>query len=254
MPYVGKRRRTFVRGASRMRLAKRRRTTYSSGRCARTARRYRPYNRIPRTRMLIVPDKAFCKFKAADTWNFSYTSPGTSDFMWLYANNPYDPIAGASTTACTGYSTMMTLYNKCMVYGCRVKAGFVQTTASGSELFGYIHQDISSTSYAALLTQAQLCEGGLKHLTYRLLQAPIQSNQVQPVWIKNFARTKDLEQKRELEPASYACTASAGPTIKTNAMIGLVHAGTGLTDGFAVRVLIRVTYYCKLFDKKALTA
>lgn len=244
-------------GAYKTPVAKRSRTgkaTSAVMKYTRTPSRFRAYGRVPRYLGNAQPDNILVKFKASDIWNFTYATPGVSDFMWMYGNNPYDPIHGASTTACAGYAQYMAMYNKCVTYATKITVGFVQTTNNASELYGYVHHDISTTSLARVLTQSEVVEASLKHFKYCLVTSTNITQQVQPVWVRMFARIKDVEQKTELEPSIYSCGAASGPTNLTALLIGLVHVGSALTDGFAIRAIINVTYYCKLLDKKPLGA
>lgn len=202
----------------------------------------------------IAPNVAYVKLRCGDTWALSGTTPGTSNWLRLHANNAYDPVSGASTAKCSGYDQIMAMYKYLQVQAVKIRVGFVQTTAAASEVYGYIQFEPSSGNYNRVLTADELNESLVPFTRKRIITSPSYYNQRQPVWIKNYISIKRLEHKGFLEPANYRQTLSGGPTVNSYMNVGYQQCDSSGTVGSAIRALVRITYYCKVYERLPLGA
>lgn len=211
-----------------------------------------PYSRrIDRIPWSPIAPMVLTKFKMEDVWNFQVTAPGgASAGINLYGNNAYDPVVGSSTSACSGYSQLMQIYKYCTCYGTKVRAIF--NLYLGHQCFGYILMEDHNFRHSTGITRDFLRENPRDCRSAYLFNGTYNSS---PKTITLFRTTKSLEQKTELENPAYSSTSSGGPTIYTYAQVGIVPSGSGVNPGgCSVFVNIRITYYCKLFDRVNLDA
>lgn len=241
-PFRGLRRRGVRRfGYGRRRL---------SGRAYVRSRLRRRYSRRSRTLLLsrglygaraLLPDNAACKFKFFGQYNFTHLV----QYIDLYANNPYDPIVGISTSSCSGYQQLMNIYNSCVCYGCRVSMKFYKMD-NVLEVFGYCvmpdYENFSSTN----VTKDFLVESPM-NVKYRMLTSYLFNQQKNPIGCTMYRSIKGMFHKRELEPADFGSTRSGGPPSAATIRCGCCYA-SGPAE-FSVRSYVTLTYYCKLFGR-----
>lgn len=221
--------------------------------------RPRKYNRRPFSRVLsrrailtkrlgvVIPDQINTKFRAVGTWVPASAIGG--GFQQFYANNAYDPVVGISTTKCSGFTQMMSIYTYGIVYACKIEAKLMTNTVN---TIGFILWDDSTTNLTAttipsldLLTECPR-DSVWKH------QAVYQYNEV-PIYLKMFKKIKALERKSELEPSSYKFDANNGPAKACGVQVGYIPADTTNATAFLAQMFIRITYYCRLFNRKTST-
>lgn len=150
MPY-GKR----SRGRTTRSAIRRPRRRYTRARKS-YAKKIQRRPRVTKSLGTIIPNRAICKFKAADTWQPATSSAG--GMVQFYANNPYDPIVGVSTTTCSGFDVLMDLYKWGICYACKVKVkAMIQTV--NSLVYAY-WTDSTRTLPAAVPTNDRILELG----------------------------------------------------------------------------------------------
>lgn len=190
------------------------------------------------------------KFKMEDVWNFTVSSPGASVGYNFYANNAFDPVVGTSTSACSGYPQLMQIYKYCTVFATKVRAIF--TIVTGHQAFGYVLMEDHNFRHVAGITRDFLRENPRDVRSAYLFNGQYNTK---PKTVTMFRTTKGLEHKTELENPAYSSTVSGGPTIYTYAQVGVLEAGSGVNPGGGqIYANIRITYYCKLFDRINLDA
>ena len=240
MPGIKRKRPTFKRTRRRgpARKLRQRRRAY--------ARRVFRRPRISRQLGTIIPNRVFCKFRAADVW-IPATSP-SGGYVQLYANNVYDPKVGISTTKCSGVTQMMSIYEFGIVNACKVTVKCLSNTVNS--MF-YIMWSDSTTSLPAAAPSHNFMLECPKDIRYRHC-AVYQYNE-RPPTIKSYKKIKYLEKKRELEPNDYKFTSSAGPAKACGVQIGYIPVNAANATTYLNELFIRITYYCKLYERKTAT-
>lgn len=193
----------------------------------------------------LLPDKAFVKFKFFNDYPLTQPTPPV-DHIDFYANNPYDPVLGASAPTCNGFDTLMSNYKSFLVYGCRMKVRFIKADTS-AEVFGYIHMPDVNQWSGTTPTKDFLMEGPMNVKYAMLYTYQLNSNKL-PVTMSMYRRTKAIANKTELEPSLYAGTRFSGPSELLPCRAGFCWAGsTAIT--VQVRMYVSITYYTKLFGR-----
>lgn len=191
---------------------------------------------------VIIPERCMCKFKACDTWTPA-TNPdgGRTTF---YANNPYDPVVGVSTTECSGFDKMMSIYGYGITYGCKMKAKFMTQTVNSICYVKWI-----ASNYSLPVTEPTLNEltEAPKDTLWR--HSTIYAFNSRPAIIKSFKKIKAIERKSELEPDGYKFVDGAGPNKLVGVEVGYIPSDSTNTITYLVQMFIQITYYCKLFDR-----
>lgn len=236
MPYTRARRATRrpMRAARRPRIARRRRTY---------AKKMLRRPRLTKNLGTVIPNRALCKFKAADTW-----TPATSvagGFASFYANNPYDPVIGVSTTSCSGFEQLLDIYKWGICYACKVKVkAMIQTV--NSLVYIYWTDSTMSLPVAAPSTDRVMELG--QNIAWKH-KAVYQYNET-PGYLKSYKSMKALEKRKELEPDDYLFTSSAGPARANGVQVGYIPADSGSAITYLCPLFVRLTYYCKLFERQ----
>lgn len=238
-----------TRGAKRARTSRLRSTRRKALRMGRFRR-----TRMTRSLGLIAPTSLMCKFKYTGLWSATYSTPGTTDKLNFYMNNPYDPIPGASLPKCTGFDQLMDLYEFGICYACKVTARSYFSLSTAAPVVSYIHCDSSRASYNRTLTLDEVTESTLAN-RWKFLMPPLidPSQRINFKPLKAFKTVKSVEKKTELEPSDYRFTKSAGPTMLPQLHIGFVRLASSDT-GFTIYSFIQIKYYCKLMEKKIIGA
>lgn len=194
----------------------------------------------------------YTKFKCNDVWVWQVNYGDERYFVNFYANNPFDPVIGVSTSACSGFPALMQVYQQCTCFASKVVARF--NVMSGHFGCVYVLMEDHFMYHAAGVTRDFLKENRRDAVSRNCYNY---TNSAQgPCVLKMYRTTKALEQKKELEPTVYSCTRTSGPSVLTLAQVGALVAGsTGSNPGsYQVSVDITVTYYCKLFNRVNLDA
>lgn len=243
MPFARKRKRPSFRRKTRP--AKFRRTSRSTRKYPR--RTWRRRFRFPKQMGTIIPQKALCKFKCSDLWTLSNTNgnaPGSSSWKGFYANNPYDPVVGVSTTKCSGFDQMMSIYKYGVVHACKVVC-YWETGAGENSHFLYSRfYDHNSTP--AIITCDELFENN--NYTRYVRALPTGHSKPEPI-LKHFARIKYIEKVKQLDPTTYAFQKTGNPTIPVGCVVGLCSPLTTFTGVWNDTVQVRITYYCKVWER-----
>lgn len=207
---------------------------------------------MPMSRSLgtIIPPKAMVKFKGADTWSLTNTTPGTSNWKQFYANNPFDPVVGASTTACSGFSQMMAFYARGICFATKVVLHWEQSTSEHTHML-YVKW-WSSLETPANVSSDEMLENPRGRIRYRRT-LPADHGRPEPI-VRAFARTKVIENAKDLAPVYYAFTGAHGPSTTTYFTIGLQSPESNYTGPWSDRISAVVTYYCRLFDRLDVSA
>lgn len=253
-PFRGLRRRGIRRFGYRGRGYRRvYRSRYGLRRALR--RRYRSkFNALlsPRSKGFItsiIPSTQWCKFRYYDMWEL--TNPlGGSASTQFYINNVYDPIPGVSTAVCSGFTAMTGLYNRFMVFGCKIELICTMFTQT-SDVWVYIWMPDSDISVGTVITKDFINESPL-HLRSRLVQSTVLNPTQVPTKLNLYRSIKSVTHKKELEPDTFAGWGTSGPNTQLYGKIGWVQmAGSATTT---VRMHVRITYYTMCFARKELDA
>lgn len=193
-----------------------------------------------------VPSIVYTKFRAQDSWGL--TIPAKVNF---YAGNPFDPVVGASVTACSGYAALMSIYAQCLCFACSVKVIAVAGGGTASHCKMYIMwEDHNAQHVGAALARDYVQENRRDCVVKNCY---LYNYNVRPCYLKSFRKIKAIEKKKELEPLLYACGPSSGPAgganYQTYCYVGGVMGSS--TGGLTLQVEadVRITYYCKLFNR-----
>lgn len=190
-----------------------------------------------------IPSVVYTRFKCQDTWTIS-----TVARLNLYANNPYDPVVGVSTSACSGFPQLMAIWRYCICFGCKVATTSVLISGTGSHAYIYIaYDDHFGTMSAATITRDYIRE----HPQNLRSKAVYSSSYLKaPVRLSFYKKIKAIEHKKELEPQIYALTNAGGLTANALcfAYVGLVPGGS-TTAGVSADIDVTITYWCKLYDR-----
>lgn len=234
-----------TRGTKRARTSRMRRTRRKPMRMGRFRR-----TRMTRSLGLIAPTSLMCKFKYTGLWSATYATPGTTDKLNFYMNNPYDPIPGVSLPKCTGFDQLMDLYEFGICYGAKVSVRSYFTLATAAPMISYIHFDSSRGSYNRTLTIDEVTESTITD-RWKFLISPLIDSQQRPNFkpLKAFRTVKSVEKKSELEPEDYRFTKSSGPGTLPMCHVGFLRLSSSDT-GFTVTSFIQIKFYCKLMEKK----
>lgn len=247
MPYAGKKRprtRYSTRKSRASRPAPRPRKFRSVARRGRAYGR-RILRRAPITRNLgnIIPDRVMCKFRCADTWTPSAGATGGA--VQFYANNVYDPRVGISTTKCSGVTQLMSIYNYGVVYACRVTIKMMPQTVNS---IGFLRWTDSVLGSPSSLPSSNLLLEAPQNTRWK--HKAVYAYNETPLYLADFKKMKYLEKKTELEPNDYKFTSTAGPAKPTFIQIGYIPADSTNTTSYNWNMFIRLTYYCRLFERK----
>lgn len=191
----------------------------------------------------IIPDQIMCKFKATDTWTPTAAAGGV--YTQFYANNPYDPVVGVSSTACSGFDEMMALFEYGVCYACKVTAKFLNQTES--ELAYIYFTDSSVALPAAIPGYDQIVE---LNKDIRWKHNPVYAYNTKPAVVKYYRTLRSLENERFATPVNYRFTLTGGPAFATGVQVGARSAISGSATAIACQMFIKVVYYCKLYDRK----
>jgi len=170
----------------------------------------------------------------------------------LYANNPYDPVVGISTPACSGFTEIMTLYNSCICYACKVKVTFYKGD-NVLEVFGYIAMPDYENFGWLNVTKDFLVESPM-NVKYRMLTSYLVNQQKNPVGCSMYRTIKGMFHKTELEPNVFGCTRTSGPPSGGSAEIRIGATPSSTPVEFAVRAYVTIVYYCNVYGRFAMQA
>lgn len=197
----------------------------------------------------VIPSTQWVKFRYYEQWELT-NSLGGSAYQNFYVNNPYDPIPGVSTSQCSGFAALASLYNRFLTFGCKVEVIATMFTNS-NDVWAYIWMPDSDISINTAITKDFINESPL-HLRSRLVQSTLLQPSVNPTRFNLYRSVKSITHKKELEPDTFACTGSGGPGITLQAKIGWVQMSGAVTT--TLRLHVRITYYTMCFSRKELDA
>jgi len=242
----GRRVRMRSRLSSRM-FPKRRRIVFRRGRRGLSRGGFR--RRMPRGSVVMYKNPIapilFTKLRATDIWAYAVELTNKNSFTNWYTNSAYDPIVGSSLTACSGYSVLAQLYKYCIVFACKMVVTFDIYT--GHSALVYIMMEDHNFRHVTGVTKDFL-EENPRDVVYRYQYSG--GKNVRPVTLKMFRTIKSLEGKLELEPASYSSVVNGGPAVHTYGQIGTCYPSSGTSPGTTgTHAHVRVTYYCKFYDR-----
>lgn len=181
-----------------------------------------------------------------DVWSF--TGDG---YVSFYANNPYDPVVGVSTSACSGFPQLMSIWKYCICYGFKITVIWHAGSASAPSATLYIHfQDHNH----AIPDGQQTRDFILENPQWIRTQTAWNSawNITGPKRATVFKKIKDIEHKKELEPQIYQCTYSGGLTGSglCYCTVGVMSTGSSaLSTLGTVCMDCSLTYYCRIWDR-----
>lgn len=126
---------------------------------------------------------------------------------------------------------------------------------TGYQCLGYVlMEDHTFTHVGENVTRDFLMENPI-NCRWRILYRDTNAQNFRTPRISMYRTIKQLEQKKELEPLTYSSTVSAGPQIYTYAKVGVRNIGSGTSPGnVTLHANVRITYYCKLFDRANMDA
>lgn len=263
--YILRRRRVYSRRIGTRRAPFRRRV-----RRARVTRRYggggkrkrlSSRSMYPRGKNLIITRPPFnpimwTKFRMDDQWNFLISGVAPFQQISFYSNNPFDPVVGVSTSACSEYPQLMQLYRNCMCFACKVVVRASPRNINTSEAIIYLMmEDNNGRHLTSGITRDFLMENS-HDLVKRVILNPQHVNRNNTQRMSMYRKIKNLQNKKELEPAQYAGTLTGGPPTLTYAYVGTTFRGSGFQSGETCSIMaqITITYYCKLWDRINLDA
>lgn len=194
----------------------------------------------------VIPNKIFTKFRACDTWTPAASPSG--GLVSFYANNPYDPVVGVSTTKCSGFTEMMHIYTYGICYGCKITVKQMPITVNSLVYCMFTDSTVSLPASAPSMNFLCECPRDC-----RWKHAPVKDYNANPPMIKMFRKMKYLEKKRELEPNDYKFTSSAGPAKAIGVQVGYIPANSTNATNYYNELFVRITYYCRLFDRQTAT-
>lgn len=204
-----------------------------------------------------IPPFLWVKFKYNDYHYLSANLSTPNSIAAFYANNPYDPVVGVSTSTCSGYSMWLQLYERCICFASKIVVRSYIGSNTNTENISYVYSQDHNLRFPNGLTRDQLTEQNsvLRKKQWLSTTYLIQS---MPNYhtMSLFAKTKAVEQKRELEPLLYSTTVGGGlaSSYATYWIVGTRLAAGLPTSGAecSMRHQITITYYCKLFNPVAL--
>lgn len=228
--------------------SKRRRLTAVAGRrqfvSAKRRRGYAP--RVVRSLGTIIPENARVKFHAADVWTMDVVS---TPYRSYNAFDPHDPVTGASTTMCSGFPELMSIYRFGICYASKISVAL--HPGNSGNVLGYEGIKYFSSSESAIMPSSNDVSENPVHLRY-VLTSNTTCNERYPKYFKYYMKQKTIENKRFLDPVSYQFTSSTSPTINPVAWVFCLTANTSGGSPLSWNARVRITYYCKVFSKRML--
>lgn len=238
------------RYAVRRRMLYRRRLPFRSRRRWGSRRRVsyrRSVTRIPR---IPLPNIMYLKFHFAESISGTVNSTAPVYAFLGYANNPYDPVVGASTVGCSGFNAIMSIYQWCLCFACKVRVTTQQTSTNSIEGYCYIlmenHDALRSNSATAAISLDLLRENPI-HVKSRLMYN-YQYN-TRPTTISMYRRIKTLESVGVLDPDKYRCSRTSGPSLNSRFTFGYRTSDNTMATAQTVRQHFKVTYYCRVYER-----
>lgn len=210
------------------------------------------YKQATITRNPPVSPIMYTKFKMGDVWNLNIIAPNTRAALNIYLNNPYDPIVGASVSACAGYSQLMAVYKYCICFAVKVTCTFAPGATAQPLVFVYIAMDGLENLHPTGYLKDPLQEGSPLNLKYKTVWPGL--NNQRTTTISMYRRIKTLTSEKDLEETQYRGTQTAGPTNLVYGVVGATLAGSGTVTASAyINAAIKITYYCKLYERNDIT-
>lgn len=228
-----KRRRTYAKRPARKTRVRR----------GRVRRRVFRRSGLPKRMGNVIPRRIFTKFHAVDTWIPTAAAGGV--VTNFYANNPYDPVVGISTTDCSGFEAMMGIYQYGICYACKISAKIMNTSASAIAFIKFLP---STTALPVAVPNYNAVTEIGQDIRWRHIPV-FQYNQL-PTRMKYYRTIKSLERKRELEPNDYKFTGTVGPSKAVGVAIGGIPAKSDDATAITLQLFLKITYYCKLYELK----
>ena len=164
-------------------------------------------------------------------------------------NNPFDPVVGASTTTCSGFTDMMRIYERGICTACKVSVAVIVAINSAPS---YVYVEFVPQRRNATWTpppDGNFTENNAYNTRYKLLSAP-GFNEVYPKYISHYCTTRSLARVAKLDPASYSFTGTTGPAFLHYVNVGMCTVVTTGVGSCGLTCRMKLTYYCKLFDKQ----
>lgn len=243
MPY--RKRKYTARKSATRKSAAARKPAYARRAYRKAGKRYA--RKYPRTMHLgaIMPSKVMTEFKAHDTW--VPTAAAGGNYTQFYANNPYDPVVGASTTACSGFDKMMQIYTYGICYACKVIVRFLNGGAVNQT--GYIYFTDSEVALPA--TQPSFDQINEIRRDIKKADVIVNAYNKSPPVISYYRTMRSLEGSKDLRVIDYLFNDSTGPSKALGVQVGSRPLVS--TDATACSLLTEVTiiYYCTLHDLRA---
>lgn len=237
-------------GRGRYSFRSRRRGGYNTGyryRGVRGLYNSRSVTTIPR---IPLPNIMYLKFHYAEqvTGTVNNTSPVFA--IPLYANNPYDPVVGASTVGCSGFNAVMSLYAWCMCFAAKITLRVQESSANTIEIYAWIlmesHDAQRSTTPSQSITLDLLRENPI-HLKSKLIYNAAYN--VRPTYLSMYRRIKSIEGTSHLDPFQYRCSRTVGPAINSRLTFGIRTSDNTVATAQTARMHFKVTYYCRVYDR-----
>lgn len=172
-------------------------------------------------------------------------------FSNFYANDPTDPVVGASVSACSGFKSMMGIYLNGICNAVKVSVTFMNygTTLNGIGYVMFTNSSVGVQGTALTLNQITECPVNLKSVNL-----PVTTYNGRPRTITYYKKIKQLQGKSELEPAAYQFTDTQGPGTACYFMVGFTPTDSSAANTTTCAFYVRITYYCKLFNRKMTVA
>lgn len=159
-------------------------------------------------------------------------------------NNPYDPVVGISTSACSAYNVLMTIYRRCVCFASKITVRAINI--GNMEAYLYVLGENHDFRHTNGVTRDFIRENPVNLRSKLVFQHEMN---MRPTFIRSFRKIKSMEDKKELEPITYGCTISSGPSIPTYWQVGSVYSASGDISTSTTRVIIKIVYYCRLNDR-----
>lgn len=199
-----------------------------------------------------LPNILYTKFRFSEVTTGTVSNTAPLYYFLGYANNPYDPVVGVSTVACSGFNSIMAIYQWCMCYGCKIEVTFSQqlVTSLLPDGYGFIymenHDAYRNSNPSVLMSLDWLRENPI-HCKSVLMTSPVQNTL--PKKISLFRRIRSIEGVTYLDPWQYRCSRTTGPALNSRYTFG--YRTTDATSSVAqtIRMHFTVTYYCKCYER-----
>lgn len=199
---------------------------------------------------ILSMDKYYCKLTFEDSIHIT-PGVGTYSYLEYSMNSPYDPYFGVGGGTCEGYSSLINIWSRYIVYGC--KAAFRATCLSNTE---------NNNLYVALIATPSSMYSVYSPPTYDQIQEqkdrlrvvcktmlPLNGTYEYRALMKKYYSIAKVETaQRNLDPTLYSGAYNGDPSAQP-----VLYVGGGTVEGAATSMsisgLLTITYYCKFYDR-----